>query len=286
MLDDYSDLLSPDLRGLCPLASMVSGEIDGRLMGGTALTLHLRHRSSEDIDIMTLRSFDGRDVRDVIGSHLRSVYPDDYWRRHEVIEARRDGYCAVINGVRFDVFTSLGSGDMRAADMMWLQEPVDIEGVPVGSVPDLFVAKLTAAKERRKLRDFIDLAAIDRQSGYTLEDGLEFYRRAFGLDAAPNPNAMRGILRALADPGFVEPDRSFDDVREDALGHLRRRSDDLRQYMVEITDQDVQQTVALSAERGAPRPSAAPGRCGMWMPRAQANCALPPGHSGPHRRHR
>ena len=63
MLDDYSDLLAPELRDLWPLSSKVAHSTDGRLMGGTALALHLRHRSSTDIDIMTLGSFDGRQGR-------------------------------------------------------------------------------------------------------------------------------------------------------------------------------------------------------------------------------
>ena len=287
MLDDYSDLLAPDLRDLWPVSSLVAQGVEGRMVGGTALALHLRHRSSEDIDIMTLQPFDGRDVRDMVDGHLRSVRPDDYWRICDVIEARNNGYCAVINDVRFEVFLALGSGDAQASDMRWLQEPHDIDGMAVGSVPDIFAAKLAAAADRGKLRDFIDLAAIDRLSGYTLEDGLEFYRRAFGLDTAPNPRAMRRVLRAIADPGYVEPDRAFEASREDALTHLRHRAEDLQHYLVEIADQDVHAAAAANAASlGAARPSATPGRCGQWMPRARTQCALPPRHAGPHRRSR
>lgn len=287
MLDGYIDLLTTGLRDLWPVSSLVAEGIEGRLMGGTALALHLRHRASEDIDIMTLKPFDGRHVRGMVDSHLRSVRPDDYWRTHDVVEARNNGYCAIINDVRFDVFLALGSGDAQASDMRWLQEPNYIDGMAVGSVPDIFAAKLAAAADRKKLRDFIDLAAIDRHSGYTLEDGLEFYRRAFGLDTAPNPGAMRRVLRAMADPGYVEPDRAFEALREDTLTHLRHRAEDLQHYMAEIVDQDVQAVAAAhAANLGAARPSATPGRCGQWMPRARTQCALPPRHKGPHRRSR
>ena len=287
MLDNYDEFLGAELRALWPVASLVAEGIEGRLMGGTALALHLRHRASEDIDIMTLGPFDGRDVRTMVESHLRSIRPDDYWKFCQVIEARKNGYCALINNVRFDVFLSLGSGDAQAEDMRWLQAPRYIEGMAVGDVPDLFASKLAAASDRGKLRDFIDLAAIDRHSGYTLEDGLEFYRRAFRLDVNPNPVAMRRLLRVLADPGYVEPDRAFESLREDALAHLRDRSEDLRYYMVEIANQDIQATAATHASGlGAPRSSPTPGRCGQWMPRARTQCALLPRHKGPHRRRR
>lgn len=287
MLEGYSDLLAPALRGLWPVASLVAEGVEGRLMGGTALALHLRHRSSEDIDIMTLEPFDGRNVRSMVEDRMRSVRPDDYWRVCEVIEARDNGYCAVIDGVRFDVFLAVGSAGSRASDMRWLQEPTCIDGMSVGSVPDILAAKLAAAADRKKLRDFIDLAAIDRDSGYTLEDGIEFYRRAFGLDTDPNPAAVRRVLRAIADPGYVEPDRAFEQSRDDALAHLRERAQDLQHFMIEAVDQDVQAAAAAHASSlGAARPSAAPGRCGQWMPRARTQCALPPQHKGPHRRSR
>ena len=287
MLDSYDDLLDPELRALWPLASVVAKSIEGRLMGGTALTLHLRHRASKDFDIMTLTPFDGRDVQALIEGQLRSIRPDDYWRFCSVIEARKNGYCALIDNVRFDVFLSLGSGEAQAHDMRWMQAPRCIEGMAVGEIPDLLASKLAAASDRGKLRDFIDLAAIDRLSGYTLEDGLEFYRRVFGLDVHPNPAAMRRVLRVLADPGYVEPDRAFESLREDALVHLRNRSEDLQRYMVEIADQHIQAgTAAQASDLGAPRSSAMPGQCGQWMPRARAQCSLPPHHKGPHRRRR
>ena len=287
MLDDYSDVLGGNLRSVWPVAVVAAEFVHGRLVGGTALALHLRHRVSEDIDIMTLRSFDGRDLRSAVERHMRSVRPDDYWRVCQVIEARRDGYAAIINDVRFDVFLALGSGGARAEDMRWLQAPRDVEGMAVGELPDLFASKLAAATNRSKLRDLIDLAALDRDSGYTLEDGLEFYRRAFGFDRSPDPSALRRVLRVLADPGYLEPDRAFEDMGHDALGHLRRRAEQVMDYMVETADQDTLAADARhAADMGASRASPVAGQCGHLMPRAGARCGLPPSHKGPHRQQR
>ena len=287
MLDGYSDLFAQELRDLWPLASEIAGSTNGRLMGGTALALHLRHRTSTDIDIMTLEPFDGRDVKALAERRLRIDRPDDYWQTQQVIEARNNGYCALINGVRVDVFTALGSGETQAADMRWLTDPEDIEGMPVGSVPDLLAAKLAAVADRSKLRDFIDLAAIDLHDGYTLEDGLEFYRRAHGFDENPNPKAIRRIVTTLADPGFIEPDREFDSQRQDILEHLRERSDELLSYLAGAADQHAKPVPPNRPEDiGAPRPAASPGICGRWMPRSRVPCGLSPNHKGPHRRRR
>ncbi len=287
MLDEYSDLLAQELRDLWPLASKIACSTKGRLMGGTALALYLRHRSSTDIDIMTLEAFDGREVKALVEQHLGAEHRKDYWQIQQVLEARNNGYCAMINGVRLDVFRALGSGEAQAADMQWLQDPVDFEGMPVGSVPDILSAKLAAAVDRSKLRDFIDLAAIDLRDGYSLEDGLEFYRRTYGLDKNPNPEAIRRILMTLADPGLTEPDRAFDSQRQDTLDYLRARSGELQDYLAAIFDQRVLPTATDRLENlGAPRPAASPNRCGRWMPRARVHCDLPANHKGPHRRNR
>ncbi len=287
MLDDYSGLLAQELRDLWPLASKIAGSTNGRLMGGTALALHLRHRSSTDIDIMTLETFDGREARTLVEQHLRAEHPEDYWQIQQVLEVRKNGYSATINGVRFDVFRALGSGEAQAAEMQWLQDPVDVEGMPVGSVPDILSAKLAAALDRSKLRDFVDLAAIDLRGGYSLEDGLEFYRRTYGLDKNPNPEAIRRILKTLADPEYIEPDREFDSQRQNTLDHLRARSGELQDYLAAIIDQRVLPAATDRLEDlGAPRPAASPNRCGRWMPRARVHCGLPANHKGPHRRNR
>ena len=62
-LDDCSHLLAGELLDLWPLAAVLARKTSGRMMGGTALALHLQHRAGEDIDIMTLKGFSGAAMR-------------------------------------------------------------------------------------------------------------------------------------------------------------------------------------------------------------------------------
>ena len=287
MLEGHAHLFAPQLRGLWPLAAEIAAEVNGRLMGGTALAVHLKHRTSEDLDIMTMDGFDGRELRASIEKRLRQTRPDDCWRAVEIIEARNDSYCAVIDGIRVEVFTALGSGSAKSSDMRWAQAAQVVEGTPVGTVPDILASKLAVIERRQKLRDYIDLAAIDRSTPWKLEDGLDFYRRVHGFDVNPDPHQMRRIVTALSAPGYIEPDPGFDSQRDNTLEYLEHRSGELLDYMAEIADRDVARAAEKHASGlGASRASASSSQCGAWMPRARTTCRLPPDHKGPHRRRR
>ena len=51
-----------------------------------------------------------------------------------------------------------------------------IDGMRVASLPDLLATKLDVIMYRPKLRDYIDIAAIDKSGWYGIEDGLRFHR--------------------------------------------------------------------------------------------------------------
>lgn len=56
-----------------------------------------------------------------------------------------------------------------------LEAPTAIGGLAVASLPDLLASKLDLLLYRQKLRDYIDVAAIDAHRPYTIEDGLFFH---------------------------------------------------------------------------------------------------------------
>lgn len=288
LLDECSGLFAPELVDLWPLAAVLARATSGRLMGGTALALHLRHRASEDIDVMTFKDFSGVHMRRRMRTYLDEAFPSGHQYEQDVLTSEQGGYYAMIGDVRVDVFRARPTEGRLASQMKWLDRPVVVEGVPVGSVPDILATKLDVIMYRPKLRDYIDIADIDRASGYTLEDGLEFYRHKYGYVDDPDVRILRRIIRLLADPGTVHSDPRFEDRRSDVLDHLERRSHDLIDYVADIADNDTQNRAVRSAgELGAPRPGARPaGQCGAWMPRARACCALPPRHKGGHRRRR
>ncbi|MCQ3808910.1 MAG: nucleotidyl transferase AbiEii/AbiGii toxin family protein, partial [Acidimicrobiia bacterium] len=83
------------LRELWPLAAVLARKTSGRLMGGTALALHLRHRASEDLDIMTLKDFSGRSLRQQMHKHLDKAFPAGHTYNQELLTSEQRGYFAV-----------------------------------------------------------------------------------------------------------------------------------------------------------------------------------------------
>lgn len=261
---------------------MLTRKVSGRLMGGTALALHLRHRASEDIDVMTFKDFSGSAIQRRMPTHLAEAYPDGHSFAQEVLTVEQGGYYALIGGIKVDVFQAKPTEGRVASQMRWLERPVSIDGVPVGAVPDIFASKLDVIMFRPKLRDYIDIAAIDRHSGYSLEDGIEFYRRKYGYIESPSSHVLRRIVSLLEDPGTVHADPRFEMQRQDALAHLETRAQDLSDYLADIADKDVRlRSVAAASDLGAPRPRpCAAGTCGRWMPRSRKHCVLNTGHGG------
>ena len=288
LLEDCEHLFASELLDLWPLAAVLARQTSGRLMGGTALALHLRHRSSEDIDVMTFRDFSGVSIRRRMSKHLDEAFPSGHRYSADVLTSEQGGYFAMIGGVKIDVFLARPTEGRLASQMKWLEPPITVDNVPVGSVPDILASKLDVIMYRPKLRDYIDLAAIDRMSRYSLEDGIEFYRHKFGYVDDPNVHVIRRIIGLMAEPGTVYADPRFEAQRLDVFEHLERRSHDLTDYIADIADKDTHHKAAQAAiDLGAPRPAPRPsGKCGEWMPRARAYCVLSPRHSGAHRRSR
>ena len=188
-------------------------------MGGTAVAVHLRHRFSDDLDVMTLRKFSGTAVAAQLHRDFSNI---------NIIEASDNACRAIVDGVAVDVFRALRRSSVGPHGMRRVAKGLDVAGMPVGSLPDLLAAKLEIIRFRPKLRDYIDLYAIDTLSPYSLEDGLGFYSRRFGHDSLPHD--FGDSIRLLGDAGTLPSDPHFDHLKPRVLGHLRSRSADLRQH--------------------------------------------------------
>ena len=289
-LDDFESFFDARLRRLWPLTAHLARLLDGRLMGGTALAIHLRHRVSEDIDIMTFQSFSGRHLASRMKRHIADVYGSDQQFDVQVLTAEEGGCFARLDGVKLDVFQARRTESVTAQHMRWLAPPTLIEGVPVGSVEDILASKLDVIMYRPKLRDYIDLASIDRQTSHTLELGLEYYKQKYSYDVYPRADVLRRIVDLLESPGRIMADERFEGQRDDVLGYLGRRAPAIRDYIDESADQYDPPGAPAGAWRDSATAaeSAAVGaaRCGAWMPRARAHCELPSRHKGAHRRTR
>ncbi len=285
-LAEFEHYLDERLRRLWPLTALLADKLDGRLMGGTALALHLRHRVSEDLDIMTFKTFSGRQLAKRMKRHIADAYGNTADFDIHIQTAEEDGYFALLDGVKVDVFRARPSESTTADVMRWLAPPVNVEGVPVGSVPDILVSKLDVIMYRPRIRDYIDLASIDRLTSHGLELGIAYYKLKYRYDLYPRPRVIRRIIDLIENPGRLLRDDRFEDLHENTLAYLARRAPEVRRYVEQADDKHMDgggtdpwrygpdSTPSLS---GSSSPSAV---CGKWMPRARKRCVLSLGHAG------
>lgn len=140
-----------------------------RLVGGTALALHLGHRKSIDLDLFG--SF----------NELTSF-------RFLLSQA---GYVA--NGAETGAVQSLNVNGVKVDFVNypypWLEDPTVTDGVVLSGIRDIAAMKLSAAANRGKKKDFIDIAfLLDR---FSLREMFDLYKRKFSVSEFSF--ALRGL---------------------------------------------------------------------------------------------
>ena len=215
-IDAWSDVLGDRQRAAWLRAAPTASATGGVLVGGTAAAVHLRHRRSEDLDILTPGPFDTAEIRRRLERAAEWSFVAVARSRHEVR--------VLLDGVNVHVFEDPQAEHRLQTPRMLEQGPV-ISGMPVASLPDLLALKLDILLWRSTLRDLLDIAAIDRLSGHSLEDGIRYYRRRFGpeLDNA----ILDNLIFRLRFPAAGDADPLFDDTRDATVAYLKRRSIDV-----------------------------------------------------------
>lgn len=178
------------------------------LIGGTALTMRIAHRISEDLDLIShaaplpvgaLKGF----VK-ILEGHGFTVERDDETAAYDeflIIGKSLHDYQQnfIVDGVKMNIFVA---NDDLASLVAPSTEPV----VRVATLDELFQTKVLAAANRCASRDWIDLYHLVNHHGFTSSD----FFNALTTDAIPNPerklsqafqNLCRGIAPA-ADPGY------------------------------------------------------------------------------------
>ena len=151
MKELHRDAVSPSLW-LLLVELMTTPELKKfRLVGGTALALHLGHRRSDDIDLFADEPFDSN----AIGDFLR-------------LNDQRICECSV-SGHRDDIKI-----DVMAHRYAWIDPAEEWEGIRLASIRDIAAMKLNAIANRGSKKDFWDIAVLlDR---WTLDDVMSWYR--------------------------------------------------------------------------------------------------------------
>ncbi len=156
------------------------------LIGGTALTVHLRHRTSRDLDFALGRQEDigaARSRLEAIGA-LAVSFQDDRTLN------------AVFDGTRIQL--------LDVSDQTVVAEPSEVGGLRIASVEDIAAMKIKVIGDRGAMRDYYDLMELDRRNVVLVPSAI----RLFVLRYKPrNPEvAVQHLVRALGYLADVEPD--------------------------------------------------------------------------------
>ena len=172
VLESTLDLLR-ELQGIPGLKQL-------RLVGGTALALQLGHRTSVDLDLF------GRFDPQV---SFRKLLLD----AGHVADGADGGevQSLVVDGVKVDLVNY---------PYDWIAGPVAASGVILAGMDDIVAMKLSAAANRGRKKDFIDIATL--LCHYALADMFALYQRKFSVSEISF--ALRGLTY-------------FDDAEDDPM---------------------------------------------------------------------
>ena len=219
-VDEWHPVIGDRQRAVWPTAARAAVACLGTLVGGTAVTVHLKHRISEDIDILAPGPFDIAETRSLLEEGAQESFAIVDMSTHEI--------CALVDTVRVHLFED-PNADSRIGEVEVLQEGPTIDGMPVASLKDLLALKLDLIRWRSVLRDLIDLAAIDRISGHRLEDGLAYWQEKF--NAEWDNAALDQVVFRLLFPSAQDADPLFDDSRDQVIAYLKSRAAQVEQAL-------------------------------------------------------
>ena len=176
----HNETVRPSTLDLLKEIQSLPGPSELRLVGGTALALQLGHRTSIDLDLFgrfdPLKSF--RKVL-VDGGHT--------------VEGSESGE---VQSLRVDEVKV----DLVNYPYEWISDPVVDDGIVLAGLDDIVAMKLSAAANRGRKKDFLDLAVLlERRS---LSEMFTLYQRKF---------QVREIAFALRGLTY------FDDAEEDPM---------------------------------------------------------------------
>ena len=130
------------------------------LAGGTAATLRLGHRLSDDLDLFTPEPFEPEVLAQLI-------------QQAGTFELERTSWGTILgwlNGVRFSLFHYR---------YPLLAAPQRLDRLRIASVRDLAAMKIAALSDRVARKDFIDLYMICKKR-FSLRHALKLYDRKYG----------------------------------------------------------------------------------------------------------
>lgn len=155
------------------------------LVGGTALSLQIGHRKSEDLDFFTDRSFDILELKDAILKYNPKVV--------FLNETRQ--------GISFSLPLPDTSIDTRKLDIYnwavkFIRPAIQENGIRLASLEDIAAFKFDSICHRKEKKDYVDIAVLlDR---FSFGEMLDFYKEKFPM------NDKRIVLSQILDTDGLE----------------------------------------------------------------------------------
>lgn len=177
------------------------------LGGGTALAVHLGHRTSRDLDFFFHEPID----LVALTSSLQSI--------GEFAVTLRDEQ--TLNGV----FSRTRLQFLSAIGQRRLDPTSRIAGIEVAGIGDILAMKMKVIGDRGELRDYFDVMAIERETGRTAEEGLALYMARY--DVGPDHATIRHIIDGLGYFDDVAGDEALPLERDEIVSYWRARQPQL-----------------------------------------------------------
>ena len=159
------------------------GLTNARLVGGTALALHLGHRKSVDLDMFG--TFDP-------SMSYRKLLAD---AGHSVEGAEK----GTVQSLRVDNVKV----DLVNYPYPWMDDAIEEGDIRLAGLKDIAAMKLSAVANRGRKKDFIDVARL--LDVFSLDQMLSFYKEKFSVSELSFP--LRGLMY-------------FDDAEEDPMPEM------------------------------------------------------------------
>ena len=179
----HTETVLPSTLGILKRIQALPNVSELRLVGGTALALHIGHRKSVDLDLFG--SFaENMSFRSLL---LNAGYAADGSETGTVQTLK-------VNGVKVDFVNY---------PYPWLNEGVSEDGMTLADIRDIAAMKLSAAANRGRKKDFVDIAfLLDK---FSIEDLFDLYQRKFSV--SEYSFALRGLTY-------------FDDAEDDPMPEM------------------------------------------------------------------
>ncbi len=125
-IDDWQEVIGDRQRAVWPKAAKAAAACRGMLVGGTAVTVHLRHRVSEDIDILAPSPLDAASMKSLIEAEAEESFAMIGLSPYEVH--------ALIDGVSVHVFED-PNAESRVGDVTVLQKRYLVSSSALSAAP-------------------------------------------------------------------------------------------------------------------------------------------------------